>query len=145
MVNMTFGHKLLFLDIWERIKSATNINTLTQFAVFLETTQPYISRKKSQNDFPVEWAFKVAQEYGLNTDWIMTGKGSMRSGESEPEFQNELLHEIDRWLAGQIKKEPFRKEWFKGSFLDAFPLFAEWKKSQEKEEREDTSIQNKAA
>jgi len=41
----------------------------------------------------------------------------MKSGASEPEFHNDLLYEIDTWLTNQI----------------------------EKEERKDTSTQNKAA
>ena len=135
----------VFSDCWARIKSSTNISTLTELADILDISQPTVSRKKSDNLFPKNWAIIVGYKSNIHPEWIMTGEGIAKSDDYAPEFQNELLHEVDRWLAEQIKKEPFRKEWFKGSFLDAFPLFAEWKKSQEKEEREDTSIQNKAA
>jgi len=134
-----------FLSIWGRIKNNSDLRTLTNLALFVGTTQQHVSKKKKDNIFPTDWAFKVGQKYGLNTDWIMTGNGSMNSGESEPDYKNELLYDIDRWLTELVIKEPSRKEWFMYNFLDAFPLFAKWKKSLEQEERQDTSIQNKAA
>jgi len=134
-----------FLSIWDRIKRSTDLKTLTGLASFVGTTQQHVSRKKKEDFFPADWAFKVAQKYGLNTDWIMTGKGFMGPGESEPDFRNELLYEVDRWLSEVVEKEPSRNEWFLCNFLDAFPLFAKWKKSQGQEEGNDTTIQNKAA
>ena len=99
-----------FADIWHRILFTTDLEKNSDSAVLVGTTPQYILRMKNKDEFSVAWAFEVAQKYGLNTDWIMTGKGSMKSSESEPEFHNELLHEIDKWLTGQIEKEPFLDE-----------------------------------
>ena len=134
-----------FSDIWLRIKNETDLDKISDFAKLVDTTPQYISRKKGKNDFSVEWAFKIAQQYGLNTDWIMTGKGSKRRGAPDPSYENNILHEIDRWLTEQIKNEPFRKEWFIGVFLDSFPKFKQWRKSLGSQSEDNTNNNSKAA
>lgn len=69
---------MVFIEIFNRIKNETDIKTLTLLAKFLGTTQPYISKKKKDNEFSANWAFKIAQKYSLSTDWILTGEGPKR-------------------------------------------------------------------
>ena len=135
-----------FSEIWSRIRLETDLEKISELAILIETTPQYVSRKKKNNDFSVEWAFKIALKYNLSTDWIMTGKGPKRREEPDPSYKNSILHDIDRWLSEQIKKEPFRKDWFMGAFLDAFPKFDQWKKNQENTKNEyNTPGNSKAA
>jgi Bacteriophage CI repressor helix-turn-helix domain len=135
-----------FFNIWKRIQDETDLKKIGEFARFVGTTPQYVSRKKSKNEFSVEWAYKIAEEYGLRTKWVMTGKGPKGSSDQEDKFHNDFLHEIDNWLTEQVGNEPFRKEWFVGNFLDAFPKFAQWRKSLESQKNEDnTDRDSKAA
>ena len=134
-----------FNEIWSRITSETPIRKYKELSTIIGTTPQNITKRKDENYFPPDWAFYVGMKFGLSTEWIMTGKGQIRTSDISPKKQNTFLEEIDLWLSEQIDKEPFRKEWFVGTFLDAFPTFAKWKKSQDKKERKDSTIQNKAA
>jgi len=124
-----------FSEIWQRVKSTTEIKTFTELANLVGTTSQYISRKKKENDFPVSWAFAIAQKYGVSTDWIMTGAEPKKiQAQNEKKRQLEITNEINAWLQELLEKEPFRKDWFRGNFEDAFPAFKAWK--EEKEESE---------
>lgn len=118
---------------------------ISDFAFFINTAPQYLYRKKSKKEFSVEWAYKVGREYNLLTEWIMTGEEPKRLSDLETQYKNNMLHDVERWLSGLIEKEPFRKEWFVGTFLDTFPTFARWKKRPEGEESKDTTVHNKAA
>lgn len=135
----------IFSDCWSRIKKSTDISTLTDLADILDVSQPTVSRKKAEDIFPKNWAIIVGYKSNIHPEWIMTGNESFKSRETTPSFKNDILEDIEKWLSEQIKKEPFREGWFEGTFLDAFPLFAEWKKSQKDQERNNSSVQNKAA
>jgi hypothetical protein len=132
-----------FLSIWERIKSETDLTKLIQLVDIVETTQPYISRKKKENKFPIEWAFKIGQRYSLSTDWILTGKGPKRLYEQQQPLSNKLLTDIDTWLSELSIDDPNRQIWFKTHFEDNFPMFKEWKLRREEEEREGNISANK--
>lgn len=137
--------KFSFSDCWVRIQESTNISNLSELAELIGVSQPTVSRKKKENAFPRNWAIIVGYESGIHPEWLMTGIGSKQTNSTNAKYQNSMLHEIDIWLSEQIENEPFRKEWFLGTFLDAFPTFAKWKKSQDEKERKDSKIQNKAA
>jgi hypothetical protein len=134
-----------FLHIWDRIKNETDIQTLTGLAAFLGTTQQHVSKKKGINEFSVQWAFKIAHKYDLSTDWIMTGKGQKKRDKPDSSYQNDILHEVDRWLTEVIKNEPYRKEWFLGVFLDSFPKFAQWRNNQNSIKNKDNTPRNSKA
>jgi Bacteriophage CI repressor helix-turn-helix domain len=124
----TLGCYVDFSGILSRIKNETEIKTLTGLAKFLNTTQQYVSKRKAKNDFPVKWAFKIGREYGLLTEWIMTGEGIKSLDEqNKQQFRNPILNDVDEWLTEQIQKEPFRKDWFEGNLLDEFPSFSDWR------------------
>ena len=96
-----------FFEIWERIKIATSVNNFIQLAEIVESSKQSVSRKKSENEFPVEWAFKVAQKFNLNTDWIMTGKGPKQSGDTSgpPDQEEQNTGIIEEWVQEVRKKE----------------------------------------
>lgn len=129
-----------FLPVWERIIKETELKKLVQLADFMGVSQQYVSKKKRENDFPIEWAFRIAQSYNLSTDWLLTGKGPRRRDDvvSRKEISNDLIAELDQWLSELLVKEPYRKDWFKGILEDAFPRFKKWKKRREGKESDDT-------
>jgi len=63
-----------FDEVWERLCRATGWRKLGEMADFLAIKSPSVSGAKSRGTFPIEWAFKIGQEFGLSTDWILTGK-----------------------------------------------------------------------
>ncbi|WP_446008562.1 helix-turn-helix domain-containing protein [Candidatus Electrothrix sp.] len=68
-------YKNNFTAAWERIKEETNISNFNGLSEIVGKTQPSISARKKAGDFPIEWAYLVAKEYNLSTEWILTGKG----------------------------------------------------------------------
>lgn len=64
-----------FDEVWTRICEITGWRKSGQMADFLEIKSQSVSGAKSRGQFPIEWAFKIGQEYGLSTEWILTGKG----------------------------------------------------------------------
>lgn len=69
-------YKNNFAAAWGRIKKETNIGNFNGLAGVIGKTQPSISARKKAGDFPIEWAYLVAKEYSLSTEWILTGEGS---------------------------------------------------------------------
>ena len=127
-----------FVDIFNRIKSETDIKTLTRLAEFLETTQPYMSKKKKDNEFPANWAYKIAQQYNLSTDWIMTGEGAKNRGSQIQQvgIDDSYLSQVIYWFREITRKDPRKKTWFEIQFEKAFPEFVEWLRSREAEKEE---------
>ena len=97
------------------------------------TTQQFVSRKKSKNEFPVEWAYKVGRKYNLLTEWILTGEGPKRVREPFifKRHRFDFLEDLEDWLTELVAKEPDRAEWAKHCISDALPNFKEWKKKKE--------------
>lgn len=115
-----------FSEIWERVRANTDLSTFTQLAELVETTHQYVSRKKAKDEFPIYWAFTIAQKYGLSTDWLMTGEGPRKHRELHQNRNFELLNEFEEWLAEEVRQTPSRKEWFEIQLLDSFQPFKKW-------------------
>jgi hypothetical protein len=118
-----------FDEVWERVKTETGMQHLHELATFLEKKRPFISAKKKANKFETDWAFKIAQEYGLSTDWIMTGEGQKTNrnvARKSEEQHHEFIVLISRWFNELINNDPEREGWFKYNFIDAFPKFENW-------------------
>ena len=137
---------LHFNEIFERVKSKTDIGNFRQLADFIGTTQSYVSRKKGKNDFPILWAFTIGQEYGLSTDWILTGeeyKKSVVTNETinHKEFSENdkeidiLLKKIKGWLIELKRKNPKRVSWFECILEDKIPEYREWAEKERDEKR----------
>lgn len=124
--NHNFSMFHSFTSIFERIKENTEIKNLTSLGRFLGVSQQFVSKKKKENIFPVEWAFKVGQHYGLSTDWLMTGKETEKK-EREVEKKS-FLKTVEEWLQQISEEEPGRAMWFEYKFQDDFPQFVEWEK-----------------
>ena len=100
--------KDVFGDVWGRIREETPIENMVQLAKIVETSQQNVSKKKKESAFPVEWAFRVAQKYGLLTEWIMTGAGPRRlENTSTDKAQEETAPRgiIEEWVQDVREKE----------------------------------------
>lgn len=76
-----------FDDVWERIRQVTKWGTYTDLANFLSISSSSITGAKDRGNWPIEWAFKIAQVYNVSIDWLLTGEGEMRRGErAAPEY-----------------------------------------------------------
>ena len=115
-----------FLEIWGRVKEKTNLSTFTQLAELVETTHQYVSRKKAKDEFPVNWAFVIAQKFDLSTDWIMTGKDPKQI--SEGTGINPLLVDVNEWLNEEKKhKNAEFRILFQEQMIRAFFDYEKWK------------------
>lgn len=82
-----------FEDCWERVRLATDLKKQNQLAEFLNINASNVSAAKTRDSFPADWALKISAHYSLNTDWIMTGKGSQKSRDRVKEEVEELEFE----------------------------------------------------
>ena len=116
--------KKYFFEIWDRIKTETDISTFSQLAEIVETTHQYVSRKKAKDEFPVSWAYVIERKYGLLTGWIMTGQGPKRLDEQKGDLG--FYEELEEWAreTGQSKNT----QWMRNQIESFFPMFKEWKK-----------------
>ncbi|MCI5133619.1 MAG: hypothetical protein D3920_00820 [Candidatus Electrothrix sp. AW2] len=112
-----------FQNVFLRIKRETEIETLTNLAKLVNTSQQHVSRKKKEGIFPTDWAFKVAQKYGLSTDWIMTGKGPKTP---EREVHDSYMVMLEKWLEEYSAPDPRKKALFELTIEREFPEFKEW-------------------
>jgi phage repressor protein C with HTH and peptisase S24 domain len=69
---------MMFDDIFSRVLTKTPIANQSALASFLNIRKASVTGAKQRDAFPAEWALRIAGEYDLSTDWIMTGKGPMR-------------------------------------------------------------------
>lgn len=96
-----------FLEVWTRIKKETSLRSFSELAALVETSQPNVSRQKKEGIFPTGWAYTVGKQYGLLTEWIMTGEGPMRIGETSrlPDQSETRRGIIEEWVQDVREKE----------------------------------------
>lgn len=123
-----------FAEIWERVQEKTDLSTISGLGAFVGSSQQHASRKKKQNIFPVEWAYKIAQEYNLSTDWLMTGKGKVAGSNNISKFKT--INELDKWLIELCEKDPEEEIWFRKEIEKKLPDFKKWKTKEFPQESE---------
>ena len=114
-----------FNKIFERIKEASDIKNMVQLANAVSTVPSNVSKKRKENNFPVEWAYKVGKKYGMLTEWIMTGEGPKRLDQSIAR-KTELIYGIEKWILDKENNLPGALIWFDIEFKRKFPEFEEW-------------------
>ena len=117
-----------FAEAWERIKNSTPLKTLNDLAGLIQTSQPNVSRRKKEKNFPAEWAYAVGKKYGIFTEWIMTGEGPKNLSDFQQEKEDFLTGYIAEWIKEQTGKDPDFNQNFQTDCALAFPDFAEWLK-----------------
>lgn len=120
-----------FEVIWRRIKLETNLKSLQSLANIIKISQPAVSEMKAKKKFPPGWAYLVGKEFGLLTEWIMTGEGPKRIEELSKSRKFRILDELEEWLSGEIKADPGREIWFEIQAKDSFTAFKAWKEEKE--------------
>lgn len=121
--------KDVFDEVWERIREETPIKNMVQLAVIVETSQQNVSKRKKEKNFPIEWAFKVAQKYNLLTEWIVTGEGPKRLSEASDGNPKTAFNSVlAEWLQEQCQDNPHFYANFTAECAAYFPEFAKWLK-----------------
>ena len=77
--------EITFDEVWKRVSKELGWTKLKEMNEFLGFSPSAASLQKKRGNFPIDWAFAIAQGHGLSTDWILTGKG--------PRYLNQLSNE----------------------------------------------------
>ncbi|MCF8719254.1 LexA family transcriptional regulator [Nitrospina gracilis] len=88
-----------FKETWRRVQEVTGFDRQTQLAEFLGIGPASVTNAKRADSFPSSWALKIGEKWGVNTDWILTGKGQKYSKEGVRE-SHEAFNDQD--LSGFI-------------------------------------------
>ena len=125
----------MFNDIWCRIKSSTEIRQLKELADAVGTIQSTVSRKRKEDQFPVEWAYLVAKKYSLSTDWIIEGKGPKKlTCLTQKSNENSYTAKLAEWMAEEEKEDVRRRGEIELQIERALPEFKEWLDAKKKPE-----------
>lgn len=115
---------------WIRVKKLTGWEKNKELADFLGISGSSVSGTKSRGNFPLEWAYKIASDFGGSTDWIIDGRGQMRPGEGGAgrvtQLEEPVITELKLWLNEQRGDENDIYIWFKVELQMKFPKFKEW-------------------
>ena len=133
-----------FAECWERILQKTSIENYAQLAEIIGISKSNITKRKDENLFPVEWAFLVAENFGLTTEWILKGKEVQKNELRGKGRKFEIFNDAEEWLDEQIRENPNRKAWFELHFLDSFPGFKEWREKRDAALLEGTGFKKQA-
>ncbi len=89
--------------IGERIKIVRNKVQLTQ-AMFGETvgvSHSHISKMESDKEFPSNTLVKlICIKFGINEEWLNTGKGEMIDAVNEDDKENNKEHNVEAFVSG---------------------------------------------
>ncbi len=124
-----------FLPVWERIKEKTELKKFVQLADFLEISQQYVTKRKKENYFPEEWAFRIGQHFKISTDWLLTGEKEKHT----PKLN--FLIELETWAKESSGGDNI--QWLENQIHAAFPMFVEWKKRKEEQKSKTDSTPEK--
>ena len=123
-----------FDKAWERIRSATDVQTFGQLGEIVGKTQSNVSVRKRKGDFPIEWAYLVAEKYNLSTKWILTGKGTRSSNQTEVNtVEYEFILLLNEWATEFLEENSKNQIWFERQIERALPEFERWMRSREAE------------
>lgn len=79
----------------------------------------FSNKRKKEKFFPPDWAFYLAQEYELLTEWLLTGKGPKRISEQDG-YKYPILKDIELWIDDMMSKDPDSHAWFNFEFKRRF-------------------------
>ncbi len=137
--------KVVFGDVWERVLSDTNIKNMSQLAKIVGTSQQNVSKRKKEGVFPVEWAFNIAQEYNLFTDWILTGTGPKSPADCNSLEDKLFQGKLAEWIKEESHKNPNFFSDFTVDCAVSIPEFAEWLKKSKPTVAQDSNSRRKVS
>ena len=95
-----------FEQVWNRLQEEIKVKNQQELAGVINLSQAVVSKYKTKNIFPIEWAYIIAKKYGLLTEWIMTGEGPKRLGDAVNSNQEKTRKGIiEEWVQDVRKKE----------------------------------------
>lgn len=85
-------NELKFDEIFERITKLTDIKSSGALAQFLDISGPSVSKQKTTNAFPANWAISVASKYDVDLNYLVFGdESSSRNKNPDEEFTGVLV------------------------------------------------------
>ncbi|MHB1015910.1 MAG: helix-turn-helix domain-containing protein [Desulfurivibrionaceae bacterium] len=96
-----------FKQVWDRIQKEIGVKNQHELAGIINLSQAVVSKYKTKNTFPVEWAYIIAKKNNLSTEWIMTGEGPKRLSDSATTSDQEGTPRgiIEEWVQEIREKE----------------------------------------
>lgn len=67
--------KTRFDQFLERVADAAGISSQTELATALGVNRSAITQARKKNTIPSKWLLQIYRVYGLNPDWLETGRG----------------------------------------------------------------------
>jgi hypothetical protein len=136
-------------EIIERIKERTSLRTNKDICNIIGVLPTNFSRKIRANEFEAEWAFLIAQKYGLSTDWILTGSTAESKNKRTLRFTRfPVLNDIESWL-DELQNESSsidRNAWLKAEIFEKIESYKDWtKRREEQQNASDNSADKKIA
>lgn len=65
-------------EVYERIKLATNAQNATSLAAKLGISSQAVSNQLKLSKIPKSWIVTLSSKYGISSDWLLYGKGTMK-------------------------------------------------------------------
>jgi len=93
----SMGQFMVFEDVWERVRLFTKWKTQGELAQFLGIQQGSVAGAKQRGAFPLQWAFKIAQHFKVNAEWLLTGEGSSKC-DVDLQLLTAIIAEVERML-----------------------------------------------
>lgn len=89
------GIDLSFEEVFRRVSELTQIKTSTNLAEFLGITSGSVSKHKGSDTFPASWAVLIAEQHGLDLNYLIFGRryAEKQSGEAVDVFLKEFLED----------------------------------------------------
>jgi phage repressor protein C with HTH and peptisase S24 domain len=118
--------KFTFNTFYKRVSEALGLRSQLELAAKLGLNRSAISQAKKKKEVPDKWVLNLYRRYGLNPDWVETGKGRIfikqsAAGDKEPEHS--VVRKVRARLSagdGSFETSPeisghylFQSEWLK--------------------------------
>lgn len=88
--------------VLERIMTALNLRHKTELARLLSVSHAAIYSAINKKKVPQRWLTKLAHDYNLNPNWILTGEGPIQIGEGNP--PSSLSEDVKQFDVNLLKK-----------------------------------------
>ncbi|MCP4490351.1 MAG: helix-turn-helix transcriptional regulator [Gammaproteobacteria bacterium] len=124
------------MEIHERIRQIikeTNISIpkfARQAGINYEVLRHQI---RSERKISVDTSVKISNTYGINLNWLLTGKGAKRLN------RNRYMGKFEEWLDEMEKKDPRTRPHFEMRIEQLFPEFKKWR-TEQKEKKSETEL-----
>jgi phage repressor protein C with HTH and peptisase S24 domain len=108
-----------FESFMKRVCETTGLNSQAELAAALKVTRSTITHAKNKGDVPDRWIWKLSEAFGLDSEWLQSGKGRpFRAGGAGEDFMKvpkvkarlsagggsfEVAHEVEDFFMFQTR------------------------------------------